>query len=163
VSNMKVGDKVWVQATVLEFDNEGARLITEVYGQRFWAANKEFRIESEMLDANEPVSNHCQGFVCNLAQSTSVTCPHDSCDIETGARNLVIKKSLTTELKVGDLVELRGRNRYNGARGILTQRNPDNGWFWFEACDPTNRHISGWREETWEDEEYGTFRLVKVD
>jgi sporulation-control protein spo0M len=70
---------------------------------------------------------------------------------------------VVTELKVGDLVELRGRNRYNGARGILTQRNPDNGWFWFEATDQRNRHISGWREETWEDEECGTFRLVKVD
>ena len=39
---VKVGDKVWVKATVVEVDNTGARLTTEVYGQRFWAANKEF-------------------------------------------------------------------------------------------------------------------------
>jgi hypothetical protein len=74
-----------------------------------------------------------------------------------------VKRCETSTLKVGDLVELRGRNRFNGARGLLTQRHPDNGWFWFEASDPRNRHISGWREETWEDEECGTFRLVKVD
>jgi hypothetical protein len=39
---VKVGDTVWVRAKVVEVDNVSARLITEVYGQSFWAANKEF-------------------------------------------------------------------------------------------------------------------------
>jgi hypothetical protein len=39
---VKVGDKVWVRATVAEVDSVSARLTTEVYGQSFWAANKEF-------------------------------------------------------------------------------------------------------------------------
>ncbi len=39
---MKAGDTVWVKAKVVEVDNFGARLTTEVYGQSFWAANKEF-------------------------------------------------------------------------------------------------------------------------
>ena len=229
---MKVGDKVWVKATISALDNEGARLITEVYGQRFWAANKEFRLESEVLDANEPVSNHCQGFVCNLAQSTSVTCPHDSCDIETGVRNPVIKQSLTTAslykvkdrviivkadsllyshrgtitridfrnpeapyyffssdsgsqfgwfgekdiehtnpelrgvhvtLKVGDKVELKCNNHFDGAKGLITQRHADGDLFWFEALDPRHKSISGWKAETWESEEYGTCRLIKAD
>jgi hypothetical protein len=55
---MKVGDKVWVKATVVEVDNTGARLTTEVYGQRFWAANKEFRHESDILDGTEIITNY---------------------------------------------------------------------------------------------------------
>jgi acyl-CoA hydrolase len=39
---VKVGDTVWVKAKVVEVDNVSARLTTEVYGQSFWAANKEF-------------------------------------------------------------------------------------------------------------------------
>ena len=39
---VKVGDTVWVRAKVAEIDNVSARLTTEVYGQSFWAANKEF-------------------------------------------------------------------------------------------------------------------------
>jgi hypothetical protein len=39
---VKVGDTVWVKAKVAEVDNVSARLTTEVYGQSFWAANKEF-------------------------------------------------------------------------------------------------------------------------
>ena len=39
---VKVGDKVLVKAKVVEVDNVSARLTTEVYGQSFWAANKEF-------------------------------------------------------------------------------------------------------------------------
>jgi hypothetical protein len=39
---VKVGDTVWVRAKVAEVDNTGARLTTEVYGQSFWAANREF-------------------------------------------------------------------------------------------------------------------------
>jgi hypothetical protein len=39
---VQVGDTVWVKAKVVEVDNVSARLITEVYGQSFWAANKEF-------------------------------------------------------------------------------------------------------------------------
>ncbi len=39
---VKVGDTVWVRAKVAEVDNVSARLTTEVYGQSFWAANKEF-------------------------------------------------------------------------------------------------------------------------
>ena len=39
---VKVGDTVLVRAKVVEVDNVSARLITEVYGQSFWAANKEF-------------------------------------------------------------------------------------------------------------------------
>ena len=39
---MRVGDTVWVKAKVAEVDNVSARLTTEVYGQSFWAANKEF-------------------------------------------------------------------------------------------------------------------------
>ena len=39
---VKVGDTVWVRAKVAEADNVSARLTTEVYGQSFWAANKEF-------------------------------------------------------------------------------------------------------------------------
>jgi hypothetical protein len=39
---VKVGDVVWVKAKVVEVDNVSARLTTEVYGQSFWAANKEF-------------------------------------------------------------------------------------------------------------------------
>ena len=39
---VKVGDTVWVKTKVVEVDNVSARLTTEVYGQSFWAANKEF-------------------------------------------------------------------------------------------------------------------------
>jgi hypothetical protein len=39
---VQVGDTVWVKAKVAEVDNVSARLTTEVYGQSFWAANKEF-------------------------------------------------------------------------------------------------------------------------
>ena len=39
---VRVGDTVWVRAKVAEVDNVSARLTTEVYGQSFWAANKEF-------------------------------------------------------------------------------------------------------------------------
>jgi acyl-CoA thioesterase FadM len=39
---VQVGDTVWVRAKVAEVDNVSARLTTEVYGQSFWAANKEF-------------------------------------------------------------------------------------------------------------------------
>jgi acyl-CoA thioesterase FadM len=39
---VRVGDTVWVKAKVVEVDNVSARLTTEVYGQSFWAANKEF-------------------------------------------------------------------------------------------------------------------------
>jgi acyl-CoA thioesterase FadM len=39
---VRVGDTVWVRAKVVEVDNVSARLTTEVYGQSFWAANKEF-------------------------------------------------------------------------------------------------------------------------
>ena len=39
---MKAGDFVWVKCKVAEVDNVSARLTTEVYGQSFWAANKEF-------------------------------------------------------------------------------------------------------------------------
>jgi hypothetical protein len=39
---VSVGDTVWVKAKVAEVDNVSARLTTEVYGQSFWAANKEF-------------------------------------------------------------------------------------------------------------------------
>jgi hypothetical protein len=39
---VQVGDTVWVKAKVVEVDNVSARLTTEVYGQSFWAANKEF-------------------------------------------------------------------------------------------------------------------------
>jgi hypothetical protein len=39
---VKVGDIVWVKAKVAEVDDVSARLTTEVYGQSFWAANKEF-------------------------------------------------------------------------------------------------------------------------
>jgi len=39
---VKVGDTVWVKAKVAEVDNVSARLTTEVYGQSFWAANREF-------------------------------------------------------------------------------------------------------------------------
>jgi hypothetical protein len=39
---VKIGDTVWVRAKVVEVDNVSARLTTEVYGQSFWAANKEF-------------------------------------------------------------------------------------------------------------------------
>ena len=39
---VQVGDTVWVKAKVAEVDNVSARLVTEVYGQSFWAANKEF-------------------------------------------------------------------------------------------------------------------------
>jgi acyl-CoA thioesterase FadM len=39
---VQVGDTVWVRAKVVEVDNVSARLTTEVYGQSFWAANKEF-------------------------------------------------------------------------------------------------------------------------
>jgi acyl-CoA thioesterase FadM len=46
---VKVGDTVWVKAKVAEVDNVSARLTTEVYGQSFWAANKEFfRTEIEV-------------------------------------------------------------------------------------------------------------------
>jgi hypothetical protein len=58
---MKIGDKVWVRATVVEVDSEGARLTTEVYGQRFWAANKEFRHEDDMLDGTERITNYKRG------------------------------------------------------------------------------------------------------
>jgi hypothetical protein len=58
---MKVGDKVWVKATVVEVDNTGARLITEVYGERFWALNREFRHESDILDGTEIITNHKRG------------------------------------------------------------------------------------------------------
>jgi hypothetical protein len=39
---VQIGDTVWVKAKVAEVDNVSARLTTEVYGQSFWAANKEF-------------------------------------------------------------------------------------------------------------------------
>ena len=39
---VRVGDTVWVKAKVAEVDDVSARLTTEVYGQSFWAANKEF-------------------------------------------------------------------------------------------------------------------------
>jgi hypothetical protein len=39
---VKVGDTVWIKAKVAEVDNVSARLTTEVYGQSFWAANREF-------------------------------------------------------------------------------------------------------------------------
>jgi hypothetical protein len=39
---VRVGDTVWVRAKVAEVDDVSARLTTEVYGQSFWAANKEF-------------------------------------------------------------------------------------------------------------------------
>jgi hypothetical protein len=55
---MKLGDKVWVKATVVEVDNTGARLTTEVYGQRFWAANRECRHECDMLDGTERITNY---------------------------------------------------------------------------------------------------------
>jgi hypothetical protein len=42
VGKVQVGDTVWVRAKVAEVDNVSARLTTEVYGQSFWAANKEF-------------------------------------------------------------------------------------------------------------------------
>ncbi len=58
---MKPGDKVWVKATVVEVDNTGARLTTEVYGQRFWAANREFRHECDMLDGTEEIAKYNKG------------------------------------------------------------------------------------------------------
>ena len=39
---VRVGDTVWVKAKVAEVDDVSARLTTEVSGQSFWAANKEF-------------------------------------------------------------------------------------------------------------------------
>jgi acyl-CoA thioesterase FadM len=39
---VQIGDTVWVKAKVAEVDNVSARLTTEVYGQSFWAANREF-------------------------------------------------------------------------------------------------------------------------
>ena len=39
---VEVGDTVWVKCKVAEVDDVSARLTTEVYGQSFWAANKEF-------------------------------------------------------------------------------------------------------------------------
>ncbi len=72
-------------------------------------------------------------------------------------------RGVRVTLKVGDKVELKCNNLFDGAKGLITQRHADGDLFWFEALDPRHKSISGWKAETWESEEYGTCRLVKID
>jgi hypothetical protein len=72
-------------------------------------------------------------------------------------------RGVRVTLKVGDKVELKCNNHFDGAKGLITQRHADGDWFWFEALDPRHKSISGWKAETWESEECGTCRLVKID
>jgi hypothetical protein len=72
-------------------------------------------------------------------------------------------RGVRVTLKVGDKVELKCNNLFDGAKGLITQRHADGDLFWFEALDSRHKSISGWKAETWESEEYGTCRLVKID
>lgn len=103
---LKVGDKVWVKCEVV--DPLVGKLFKVAYASgcvecaTFFVAQNDCKpVEPDHIpDAKkmvEPETNNCQGNVCDLVRSTGIACPHDSCDIETGVRNPVIKQSLTTE------------------------------------------------------------------
>jgi hypothetical protein len=57
---MRVGDKVWVRATIEGFVVGGVR-VQGLCGGGFWTVTKDLRPEAEMLDGSELIANHNKG------------------------------------------------------------------------------------------------------
>jgi hypothetical protein len=57
---MRVGDKVWVRATIEGFVVGGVR-VQGLCGGGFWTVTKDLRPEAKMLDGSELIANHNKG------------------------------------------------------------------------------------------------------
>jgi hypothetical protein len=61
---------------------------------------------------------HCIGNVCDMFEPTGIACPHDSCDIETGIRNAVVKQSTTIEEQPPSDSDYRDATPEDGLRAM---------------------------------------------